>query len=52
MGPLKALGSWWCRTFHRKVSFGGGKYYHCRRCRRTFRVPWAPPQVKEEEKRG
>lgn len=37
---LSLLGRFWCRLFHRKVSYGGGSHYVCARCRRIYQVPW------------
>jgi hypothetical protein len=36
----QTVGELWCRLFHRKIMFAGGKTFECRSCFRTFLTPW------------
>jgi hypothetical protein len=37
---LRTLGDLWCRTMHNDVTWPVRGHYHCKRCWRTYAVPF------------
>jgi hypothetical protein len=36
---VKLLAEWWCRRWHRRVMYAGGRKYTCRKCGREYAAP-------------
>ncbi len=36
----EAIGRWWCRMFHRKITMPMHGEYECLRCARVFQVDY------------
>ncbi len=39
-GLSETIGTIWCRLIHDSPTWPIHGHYHCRTCRRTYRVPW------------
>lgn len=41
MATLAGLATWWCRTFHDRITRPGPTHYTCLECGRMYATPWA-----------
>jgi hypothetical protein len=45
---LRTLGDLWCRTMHNDVTWPVQGHYHCKRCWRTYAVPFLEEPVRRQ----